>query len=490
MNGRGIQHSSHHSHHHGHPTGKGPQGKLNLYKNFLSGAPQRPIYANETNDPLALAFDKKVAIHPGLGGEFVSKDALSTLWNTLVQQERSGKTAAYFHIPVCETRCLFCGFYSNPLTPDFSKTYVDALIKEMELDRHSAFVNSGPVHTVYLGGGTPTALAAEDLQRLLTGIQKYLPLANDCEITVEGRIHNFGEEKMKACIEGGANRFSIGVQTFNTDIRQRLGRIADRKTILSSLEMLMQLDQAAIVIDLIYGLPGQTMEIWQEDLEALLALDLDGADLYQLNIFKDGALDKATQKGRLEMSPDIARQSAYFAKGVETMTRGHYHRLSISHWGRGTRERNLYNLMFKHRSNAIAFGSSAGGNIQGHFFFLENKLKRYLESVKQEKPLMAMVYPLENEALVGALTGGFETGAVNLKRIGEIIEIDLESFYRPVLDQWERIGLIKRKDGWVSLTLAGQFWQVNLTQALIDYFNQHHFGAGNENMPPLSKAPK
>ena len=450
------------------------QGKLNLYKHFHSGVKDRPVFANEGVDPLPLAFNKKVAVHPGLGGTFVEKESIGALWKTLVQKERSGKTAAYFHIPFCETHCLFCGFYSNPLTRDSSKTYVDALVGEIQRDKDLPVVNSSPIHAVYLGGGTPTALEAEDLERLLVCIGQCLPLANDCEITVEGRIHNFSEEKMKACISGGANRFSIGVQTFNTDIRRSLGRVADKATILRSMQTLVRLDQAAIVIDLIYGLPGQSMAIWESDLNTLLGLGLDGVDLYQLNVFKNSALEKAANKGTMQTPPDISQQSHYFAKGVETMIRARYRRLSISHWGRSTRERNLYNLLFKKRSNALAFGACAGGNLDGHFFFLENKLNRYLETVGRTKPVMAIVHPLENDALVGALTGGLEVGRLDLRQIGQRLGLNLEEFYRPVLEQWERVGLIETDGGWVTLTLAGQFWQVNLTQAMIDYFNVNH----------------
>jgi oxygen-independent coproporphyrinogen-3 oxidase len=460
--------------HEGSPAGASPEGKLSLYKNYQARKGQRPLFANETDDPLAHAFDSKVAVHPGLGGEFVPKEIIGRIWGENVQRNRSGKTAAYFHIPVCETRCLFCGFYSNPLTAEFSRTYVDALINDMDRDCDAPFAASGPVHAVYLGGGTPTALDGGDLFRLLSGIRDHLPLANDCEITVEGRIHRFDEDKMKACVDAGANRFSIGVQTFDSDIRRRLGRIADRSSILASLENLMRLDQAAVVIDLIYGLPGQTLDIWREDLNILLALDLDGADLYQLNVFENGALDKAAKKGKLEAPPAIADQSTYFKMGVDAMTRGRYRRLSISHWGQGTRERNLYNLLFKGRSSALAYGAGAGGNIHGHFFFLEKELKRYLATVGQRKPVMAMVYPLENDPLVGALSGGLETGAVNLKKVGAQLDMDLEAIYQPVLDQWEKVGLIEHSDGWVNLTLAGQFWQVNLTQALIDYFDDFH----------------
>ena len=465
-------------------------GKLNLYRAFMANAATRPLFANEGVDPLSGAFDAKVAVHPGMGGAFVDKAHIGELWHSLVREPRRGKTTAYFHIPFCETRCLFCGFFSNPYMRETSRAYVDALLKEIRSERELPAIRSGPVHAVYLGGGTPTALAAADLERLLACIRECLPLANDCEITVEGRIHHFSEEKMVACIKGGANRFSIGVQTFDTDIRRRLGRLADTETILKKLETLKCLDQAAIVIDLIYGLPGQSLEIWERDLDILLELALDGADLYQLNVFRDGALEKAVEKGRISPPPPLAQQSRYFARGVATMTRARYRRLSISHWGRTTRERNFYNLLFKRRSPTLAFGACAGGNLRGHFFFLENNLESYLKSSGHAKPVMAMVYPMVHDTLVGALTGGLEVGHINLRCLGNRLGFDLETFYQPLLAQWKRAGLVETDEGRITLTLAGQFWQVNLTQAMIDYVHANGPATGFRSLHPGRRTPR
>ena len=93
-----------------------------------------------------------------------------------------------------------------------------------------------------------------------------LPLANDCEITVEGRLSNFGPDKMEACFEGGANRFSLGVQSFDTEIRQAMGRVSDRDTLIRQLQLLQSYDQAAVIVDLTYGFPMQTMDRWLADI--------------------------------------------------------------------------------------------------------------------------------------------------------------------------------------------------------------------------------
>ncbi len=120
----------------------------------------------------------------------------------------------------------------------------------------------------------PSALEAHDLERLLKTVKTGFPLVNDCEITVEGRIHSFSPEKIDACLAGGANCFFIGVRTFHTDLRRSMRRIADRDRIIEFLEKLKAGGRAVVVIDLIYGFPGQTMEMWRRDIGDFLSLDL------------------------------------------------------------------------------------------------------------------------------------------------------------------------------------------------------------------------
>lgn len=159
-------------------------------------------------------------------------------------------------------------------------------------------------------------------------------LANDCEVTVEGRLSNFDARKMEACLEGGANRFSLGVQSFHTDIRRSMGRLGSREDMIRGLELLMSYGQAAVIVDLIYGFPNQGMERWLEDIATAQSLKLDGADCYQLNVYRQTPLGQAIERGKMPPAADIPEQSAMFAAGVEAMTGAFYRRLSISHWAR------------------------------------------------------------------------------------------------------------------------------------------------------------
>lgn len=438
--------------------------------NAISRSSDNSYSARICDNPLADAFPRKTVIHAGLGGIPVEQKKISQMWSSLKTEKRSGKTAVYIHIPFCETKCVYCGFFANPSNRKIQKDYTSALIQEIAADHDSNIVQSHPIHAVYLGGGTPTALEADDLNRILKSLKKYLPLANDCEITVEGRIFHFEEDKIDACLEGGANRFSIGVQSFNCEIRRKLGRLASKQEIIDKLEMLKGKDQAAVIIDLIFGLPGQSMELWEEDIKTFLGLNIDGADLYQLIQFPGGILKKAIDKKELAPAADSRQRSAMFARGVELMKNVRYRRLSISHWGHRFRERNLYNLFMKSKENCLAYGSGAGGNIAGTAYFVEGNLDKYLDQAGKSKPISHMMKPSPHENMISFIAGELELGRINLDDAGGQQGRDLKQLVNPLVNQWEKAGLVTYSDPWMTLTLAGEFWQTNLAQGMIDFY--------------------
>lgn len=428
------------------------------------------FFAQEGVPPLSHAFQSKIAVHPGLGGEVVTKEHVHEHMATLLDKERKGKSVAYIHVPFCQTHCLYCGFYNKAYRSDDSKVYADTLIAELELWQGKKAVASGPIHAVYLGGGTPTALDGPDLTRILQKIAEVLPLANDCEITVEGRLSNFDSAKMEACLEGGANRFSLGVQSFQTDIRRSMGRIGTQEDMVRGLEQLMSYGQASVIVDLIYGFPRQTLDLWLEDIAIAQSLNLDGADCYQLNVYKNAPLGKAIEEGKLPAGADLPQQSAMFAAGVEAMQQAFYRRLSISHWARTSRERNLYNLYVKGSAHCLAFGPGAGGNIAGNFYMNSGDYQNWQKAVRDGvKPYVMAIQPRQDWLLFRDMAESLEQGWLDMTALKARHNVDVEELCLPLIEQWQHVGLLERKSGRLVLTMAGQFWQVNVSQLLQEY---------------------
>jgi Coproporphyrinogen III oxidase and related Fe-S oxidoreductases len=434
----------------------------------------RHFFANETEDPLHDAFDYKMTVHAMPKGEPVKHETLQKSWNKIMDNEKGlPLRTLYIHIPFCETHCRFCGFYQNPYRSDLAEKYVSALIQEMELTAKEPFVRYRPFQSVYFGGGTPTALSSTSLARLVSTVNNLFPLSSDCEITLEGRTYNFTHEKIEAAVTSGINRISLGVQSFDTKIRKSLGRKETKEKVIETLGYLKNSGQAAVIIDLIYGLPGQSLEIWKNDIKTFLSLEIDGCDLYQLNIFRGGPLEKAVEKDFLPKPATLKEQADYYALGVELMEAAHYRRLSMPHWARTTRERSLYNLFSMGRSECVPLGSGAGGWIRDYFFFVEGDLNVYFKTIEAgQKPFSFGMKRPKKDLLYRDISYQMELGYCDLKEISSLYHLDLLNVLQPVLSQWENVGLIDSSDGCIYLTRAGEFWTVNLAQILIDFLQK------------------
>ena len=173
----------------------------------------------------------------------------------------------YVHIPFCVSRCAFCGFYAHRTDEAALEAYTGRLLREIAREADRGAFTTKPVDVVYFGGGTPTALSAEQLRRVIGAIYERFNVAPDVEFTVEGRIYGFDDERVRACLESGVTRFSFGIQSFQTELRRSLGRRNSREELLARLEAIKGMcgDKIALVADLIYGLPSQTQEQWLEE---------------------------------------------------------------------------------------------------------------------------------------------------------------------------------------------------------------------------------
>jgi putative heme utilization radical SAM enzyme HutW len=418
-----------------------------------------PWFANEGVQP----FSGRSATMPWRGSVPVGKDKLLESWQKLVNlPSPKNKRLIYLHIPFCETHCTFCGFYQNHYSKLSCSNYTDRLLQEIEQDAGSVLCQSAPVHAVYLGGGTPSALAANDLARIITTLRNRLPLAPDCEITIEGRVLNFDNARIDACLDAGVNRFSIGIQSFNSKIRKKMARTSDGPTAIAFLEGLVRRDKAAVVCDLLFGLPGQDAQTWNEDLEIAQDIGLDGVDLYALNLFPNTPLGKAVSNGRTQVPTAIECRDLYL-QGCNFMEQEGWRCISNSHWARTTRERNLYNLLIKQGADCLAFGSGAGGSLNGWSWINHRNLDAWHGAVAAgEKPLMMMTHTLEARFQWHyQLQAAVDIARIPLNELTEYAEKLL-----PLLQQWYHAGLIQDTSTCIRLTNEGRFWASNILRSL------------------------
>lgn len=426
-------------------------------------------FGRASGDPLTEAFPRKRVVHAGVRGEVVPPAEAQETWRTVMNTpaKKGELQTAYVHIPFCKTKCLYCGFFQNAAQQSAEDDYVEALIEEIESAADAPRLKGGLIHAVFIGGGTPTSLSAENAARVLSTLRRVLPLANDYELTLEGRIHDLVPEKIEAWFANGVNRISLGVQSFDTKVRQSQGRIETREEVLERLRLLKSYEQCSVVLDLIYGLPGQSMEVWQQDLDDLIASGIDGADFYQLNVFEGSDLNKRIAEGKLAPAATTKEQAKMYAFAHDYMKKRGWRQLSMCHWACSSRERSLYNALAKRGVPMFPFGSSAGGFLGGYAVMLHRVLQPYAMLVaSNQKPIMGLVKQSEIQPFSNCAVNMLEYGFMDLSRL-EAMDERLTGL-RWLYELWEKRGLVAFNGVQYELTIAGKFWEVNIAQTTVE----------------------
>lgn len=445
------------------------ESKLKQFLSSLDREQYELVVGTTTNDPLTAAFPKRRVVHAGVNGKGIRPDQWQQQWQELVATPApAAPRVAYIHIPFCRHRCLYCGFFQNYSHEEQETAYVDQLIAELELTNTQPYITSRPINAVFFGGGTPSTLEPHNITRLLRAVKEYLPLANDCELTLEGRISDLTPAKIEAWVAGGVNRVSIGVQSFNTAVRQSVGRIDDTDTILNRLQLLSSYNQTAVIIDLIYGLPGQTPAIWEQDLALLKQAAIDGWDLYQLNLFEQGPLQQAIAAGKLPPAATTVEQAQMFATAERDLAADVFTRLSICHWSKSSRERSIYNTLTKAGYSVLPFGAGAGGNMGELRMFLQRDVKLYAQAVAAgNKPFLGLGLQAPDHKLYSQIVRQLEHCYIDLAEVAALYGSDVLAL-QELLQIWEANGLLVIGEKVAKLTVAGQFWSKNLTQSLLE----------------------
>jgi anaerobilin synthase len=430
---------------------------------------------------LLAPFGQRI-LHPWMSRSTRVIAAAESVYPALLSHSRAPRLA-YLHIPFCANHCLFCGFYRNKSDASAMRTYVDGLIEEIAQDGQREGSRNTPIHAVFFGGGTPSALSAEDLSRLLSALHAHLPLAPDCEITIEGRVTGFDEEKIDACLEGGANRFSIGIQSFDTALRRRMGRKATREEATKFLRTLVERERAAVVCDLIYGLPLQSDEIWRSDVALCNEIGLDGVDLYCLNVHAGSPLARSIDKGALPPPADHATAARRYQEGGEILDAAGWQRLSQAHWQRTPRERNRYNTATKAGADCLALGAGAGGMLAGHRFMQDSDTNNYLSCIGSgQKAIRAMLAPPPHYHACSTVMAALEDGSLDLAELDQIVEAGFASALVPLIEYWCAQGLSLHHQGQLTLTALGRYWHNNIAAQLFTLIGHYLDG------PPASSS--
>jgi oxygen-independent coproporphyrinogen III oxidase len=369
--------------------------------------------------------------------------------------------ALYVHVPFCRRKCLYCSFVSYAGCEKFIPSYLEALEKEL-----AAKASGERIKSIYFGGGTPSLLSADSIGGLLSVIKKLYNVDKDAEISMEANPGTINEVYLAAVRKLGVNRLSLGVQSFDDRELTLLGRIHTAAQARDAVRFARSAGFDNLNLDLIYGLPGQTLNKWRHSLEDALTLQPEHLSLYALTLEEDSPMQTLIDEGKL---PDIdADLSAdQYELSEDLLASQGYRHYEISNWAKSGKECR-HNLVYWQNLPYLGVGAAAHSCLNGHRLANTGSLQKYiaeysgngLSRPEQNEEINPELELAESVILGLRLDEGIDTAYLQ-KRFG----VDVLAHYRPQVAEMASVGLLERSEGRLRLTRRGRllsnevFWR-------------------------------
>lgn len=380
----------------------------------------------------------------------------------------------YVHIPFCAQKCPYCDFYSIT-DSSLHAAFLDALMCEMDLK--SGFASE--FDTLYIGGGTPSVFNAENIGRIIAAVRRSFSILQDAEITLEVNPGTITAEELGGFRQVGVNRLNIGVQSFNPENLNFLGRIHSRSDADLAGRWARDAGFENIGLDLIYGLPGQTKKAWIDDLKRALRFEPEHLSCYMLTCEPGTPMDTSRQKGRFRpLNDDKIRD--LFTTTIEFLARRGYAQYEVSSFastgsgrsGQRSFERNRSRHSRKYWSfiSYLGLGPSAHSFKEPERFWNRPDVRRYIEELAARR-----FPPAENEVLsrsqlmMEAIYLGLrQVEGISIDAFEEKFAVNFQQRFSDTLRGLGERGLIRSIQNRCALTRKGMLFLDSITSMLAD----------------------
>ena len=301
----------------------------------------------------------------------------------------------YIHVPFCRSKCQYCDFYSLSTKDDkLMDGYLDAICAHIK--EAGALAPAYKVDTVYFGGGTPSFFGAEGMATILTYIRRSFDVDNNAEITFEANPDSVTDKLLKRLRAEGFNRVSLGIQTDDDEVLRKLGRPHTFANAVTAYHRIRKAGFRNVSVDLMYGLPGQTVRSWRETLEHVLTLNPEHISCYGLKVEEGTPLYEYRDYAKL---PDDDAQADMYLAAIEMLKAYGYRQYEISNFAR----KGLYskhNMKYWTGGEYLGFGPSASSDFAGKRFTLCRSVQEYISGIKNQDQIIDEVQeiPLRERA--------------------------------------------------------------------------------------------
>ncbi|SJZ94032.1 coproporphyrinogen III oxidase, anaerobic [Trichlorobacter thiogenes] len=363
----------------------------------------------------------------------------------------------YLHIPWCLSKCGYCAFNSQPLEPEKLEQTCDLLLREMEIAAKTYPVNQ-PLRSLYFGGGTPSLLDPEQISRLISRSQELFSHTSSIEITLEANPGTVNRDSLTGYYQSGVTRLSLGAQSFNDQMLQTLGRRHTAADTRSAFQLAQQAGFTSIGLDLICGLPEQTMAAWQQDLGEAVALQPDHLSVYGLTIEEETPFAGRYPIGS-SMLPDHDLSANMLEEADSILTAAGYEHYEIANFARpGCRSQ--HNCGYWQRDGYLGIGPGAHSFLrQGWGIRWGNQSAFDLWSTSIQNNRLAAVEPqtlTRDDALSEHIFLGLRMAdGISLDDFAEEFGERLELRFAEAIRQLQQAGLLTCSPDRLSLTKRG-----------------------------------
>lgn len=359
-------------------------------------------------------------------------------------------TSAYVHIPFCTQICYYCDFSKVFIKNQPVDSYLEHLLEEFRS------YDIQKLRTLYIGGGTPTALSAPQLEVLLKGLTENLDLSVLEELTIEANPGDLDADKIAVLKNSAVNRVSLGVQTFDNKMLKKIGRSHLEKDIYENIDRLKLAGFDNISIDLIYALPGQTMEQVKENVAKAIGLDIPHMSLYSLILENHTVFMNRMRRGKLPL-PKEELEAEMFEYIITELEQAGFEHYEISNFSKPGFE-SRHNLMYWDNAEYYGIGAGASGYVNGVRYKNHGPIRHYLSAVEEGNARITEEHLSQKEQMEEEMFLGLrKKSGVSMARFEEKFGRSFDELYGEIVRDLVQQGLMQIEGDRVRMTKRGLF---------------------------------
>lgn len=374
------------------------------------------------------------------------------------------QSAIYVHVPFCSSICTYCRFYriKSPEKKELVEGYIEALEKEAVMYAKTPYVRSLKFGVVYVGGGTPSILSSNQLERIIGMCRREFNLSADPQITIEGNSSSFDEDKLGKILSAGANRISLGVQTFNDSLAKSLNLPHTRSQVVEIIRRARDVGHKNISIDLMYNLPGETLGMWEDDLKTAVSLGVDHITAFFLWVLSKTTLEEQLKSNVVSIG-SLDQETRMFEAAMKTLSSAGYTQEGLTDFVKPGIQGWKYGHLRAAYTDVLGLGAGSVGYLN-HYLYRNLGLEDgYVDMVKKTGfPVNFAKNNTTEEEMHGFMAVGMRALRVRKQEFKNRFGLEIQDVFRETLGRLEAKGLIESTDKEVRLSYLGKLWGGNV----------------------------